>query len=233
MLASILSVTVLGNALDGYVGKQDPNFKWHDTNVVVKFPLLRAEAHILNVTSQQWLTTAQAVGPNGALWTHQVAVVLPKTRAANGTAVAATQLTLNPNMGPLEGRAYCDTIVGFTAPRMAAILGIASAGPGCTDSDACNYNTLATSDDGSCTYAEAGFNCAGEPIAAGCTQPLACNYDNTATLEDGSCNFLDSDAIPTGAEATWVVGLTLTGWVMEILQLSLITNQETKRFVNR
>eukprot|EP00908_Phaeocystis_cordata_P015448 Transcript_26603.p1 GENE.Transcript_26603~~Transcript_26603.p1 ORF type:complete len:529 (-),score=185.38 Transcript_26603:1381-2967(-) len=98
MLASILSVTVLGNALDGYVGKQDPNFKWHDTNVVVKFPLLRAEAHILNVTSQQWLTTAQAVGPNGALWTHQVAVVLPKTRAANGTAVAV--MTGGCNEGP-------------------------------------------------------------------------------------------------------------------------------------
>ena len=72
--------------------------------------------------------------------------------AANGTTIAQTQLTLNPNMGPLEGRAYCDTIVGYAAPRMAALLGLASSGPGCTDSDACNYNALATSDDGSCTY---------------------------------------------------------------------------------
>jgi hypothetical protein len=154
---------------------------------------------------------------DGAPWQWWDVATTEAVDAANGTAVAATQLTLNPNMGPLEGRAYCDTIVGFTAPRMAAILGLASAGPGCTDSGACNYNTLATSDDGSCTYAEAGFNCAGEPIAEGCTEPLACNYDNTATLEDGSCNYLDSDAIPTGAEATWVVGLTLTGTAFEAL----------------
>ena len=47
--------------------------------------------------------------------------------AANGTTIAQTQLTLNPNMGPLEGRAYCDTIVGYAAPRMAALLGLAYA----------------------------------------------------------------------------------------------------------
>ena len=37
--------------------------------------------------------------------------------AANGTSIAQSQLALNPNMGPLEGRAYCDTIVGYAAPR--------------------------------------------------------------------------------------------------------------------
>ena len=30
---------------------------------------------------------------------------------------------------------------------------------GCTSSDACNFNPLATDDDGSCTYATAIFNC--------------------------------------------------------------------------
>lgn len=33
--------------------------------------------------------------------------------------------------------------------------------PGCTDSEACNYNALATLDDGSCTYAESGLDCDG------------------------------------------------------------------------
>ena len=33
--------------------------------------------------------------------------------------------------------------------------------PGCTDSNACNYNQDATVDDGSCTYAEENFDCAG------------------------------------------------------------------------
>merc|ERR1719284_1235897 len=31
--------------------------------------------------------------------------------------------------------------------------------PGCTESSACNYNAAATSDDGSCTYAEANKDC--------------------------------------------------------------------------
>ena len=152
---------------------------------------------------------------DGAPWQWWDVAYTELVDAANGTTIAQTQLTLNPNMGPLEGRAYCDTIVGYSAPRLAALLDLASAGPGCTDSDACNYNTLATSDDGSCTYAEAGYDCAGNAIAPGCTDPMACNYDNTAQTDDGSCGYLDSSTVPTGAETPWVVGLTVTGTAFE------------------
>jgi hypothetical protein len=48
---------------------------------------------------------------------------------------------------------------------------------GCTDPTANNYDSGATSDDGSCTY-----------DVYGCTDPLACNYDSTANVDDGSCN---------------------------------------------
>jgi len=48
---------------------------------------------------------------------------------------------------------------------------------GCTDDDSCNYNDLATADDGSCEYES----------CAGCTDSSYCNYDVTATLDDGSC----------------------------------------------
>ena len=48
--------------------------------------------------------------------------------------------------------------------------------PGCTDSDADNYNADATDDDGSCEF-------------EGCTFPTACNYDPTANTDDGSCTF--------------------------------------------
>jgi hypothetical protein len=44
---------------------------------------------------------------------------------------------------------------------------------GCMDSVAANYNDLADTDDGSCTY--------GTP---GCTDALACNYDTLATAND-------------------------------------------------
>lgn len=50
---------------------------------------------------------------------------------------------------------------------------------GCTNSTACNFNELATADDGSCDYTS----------CAGCTDSAACNYDDTATLDDDSCEF--------------------------------------------
>ncbi|MEN9334733.1 MAG: hypothetical protein RLY35_1913 [Bacteroidota bacterium] len=74
---------------------------------------------------------------------------------------------------------------------------------GCTDSLACNYNSDATVNDGTCLVIGLGCNdndpttvndmvtdactCVGELLALGCTDPLACNYDSTATADDGSC----------------------------------------------
>ena len=49
---------------------------------------------------------------------------------------------------------------------------------GCTDSTANNYDPLANSDDGSCTY-----------DIYGCTDPSATNYDPVATVDDGSCQY--------------------------------------------
>ena len=50
---------------------------------------------------------------------------------------------------------------------------------GCTDSIACNYDSLATCDDGSCILPD------------GCTDSLACNYNPIAFCDDGSCIFPD------------------------------------------
>ncbi|MDA7578747.1 DUF1566 domain-containing protein, partial [Flavobacteriales bacterium] len=47
--------------------------------------------------------------------------------------------------------------------------------PGCTDPTANNYNTNATTDDGSCSY-----------TVPGCTDSLALNYDVNATINDSS-----------------------------------------------
>lgn len=45
---------------------------------------------------------------------------------------------------------------------------------GCTDPEACNYNSLVSEDNGSCTY-------------PGCMDPLACNYSEGYGCSDGSC----------------------------------------------
>jgi len=51
---------------------------------------------------------------------------------------------------------------------------------GCTDITATNYQSLATSNDGSCIYA---------PAVEGCTDSSAMNYQSLATNDDGTCIF--------------------------------------------
>ncbi|MGF1565269.1 MAG: hypothetical protein ACFCUH_07865 [Flavobacteriales bacterium] len=58
--------------------------------------------------------------------------------------------------------------------------------PGCTDSVACNFDPLATEDDGSCEFAVPGFECG---VIPGCTYAAASNFNPAATLDDGSCLF--------------------------------------------
>jgi hypothetical protein len=138
--------------------------------------------------------------------------------AANGTAIWATQMTLNPDMGPTEAGMWIDVIQDYTSPRLALAMGLVSSGPGCTDTGACNFNALATSDDGSCTYADPGYDCSGVSLnIEGCTDPLACNYDEAATIDNSTCDYHEGTDIPTGATEVWLVGLTLTGTPYEVL----------------
>ena len=70
---------------------------------------------------------------------------------------------------------------GATAGSDIVQIGVTSCGLGCTDPTACNYDPVATLDDGTCDY----FVC------VGCTDPTACNYDPTATTDDGTCTVND------------------------------------------
>ena len=60
---------------------------------------------------------------------------------------------------------------------------------GCTDSEAENYDSQATEDDGSCEYEEPEPE--PEPVL-GCTDESAMNYDSNATEDDGSCEFMET-----------------------------------------
>lgn len=71
---------------------------------------------------------------------------------------------------------------------------------GCTDTAACNYDSTATLDDGTCTYPgcldtlacnyDSTAGCADASCTyPGCTDTIACNYDSTAGCDDGSCTY--------------------------------------------
>ena len=61
---------------------------------------------------------------------------------------------------------------------------------GCTDSTACNYDSSAECDDGSCLEFDECGDCGGNGTL-GCTDPTACNYEVQADCDDGSCLQLD------------------------------------------
>ena len=59
--------------------------------------------------------------------------------------------------------------------------------PGCTDPLACNYDSTATVDDGSCL------------TVYGCTDATAFNYDPLAGCDDGSCVPIQLGCLDTNA----------------------------------
>jgi hypothetical protein len=109
-----------------------------------------------------------------------------QSQAVNGPApagyFAANSILGNPNMSAIKGNLYLDTIQGYLNPRIYEVLNLAVYG--CTDPLACNFNPLATTDDGSCILPD------------GCTDPLACNYDSLATCNDGTCILPDGCTNP-------------------------------------
>ena len=82
MLKYLFSLCTLGaNAikpLDDYVSAEDPNYSWYEVKEHQFKSLWGGTGHILNVTSQKWLDESKVKGPDGALWTHQVIIVVPK-----------------------------------------------------------------------------------------------------------------------------------------------------------
>lgn len=86
--------------------------------------------------------------------------------------------------------------------------------PGCTNAEACNYNDMALTDDGSCEFAEDYYDCNGaclndadgdgvcdELEVDGCTDNSACNYDAVSTEDNGTCEF-PGDPCDDGDETT-------------------------------
>jgi len=105
----------------------------------------------------------------------------------------------------------------FTFQGIGSVSDVVGVGvAGCTNSEAVNYNPLATIDDGSCAFSG--------PNISGCTDPDALNYDPLAMSDDGSCilpatcdgtSFLNVDSL---GDLNW--GITLgsyDAWRMTII----------------
>ncbi|MBI5280209.1 MAG: PhoPQ-activated pathogenicity-related family protein [Candidatus Solibacter usitatus] len=71
LAASLFAQPKTATALDRYVAKPDPAYKWELTRTI---PGQGYTAYVLNVTSQRWLTTAEVDRPE---WKHWVTVVKP------------------------------------------------------------------------------------------------------------------------------------------------------------
>ena len=100
------------------------------------------------------------------------------------------------------GTDYFIYVTGFNTVTGDFELAITCAAPGCTDTDACNFNPLATIDDGSCLLPDGctdsgacNYNAAAlcdddNCIFPGCTDSGACNYNFEAGCDDGSCEYM-------------------------------------------
>ena len=91
---------------------------------------------------------------------------------------------------------------------------------GCTDSTANNFNSNATSDDGSCDYDADDDGVLDSDEVAGCTDNSANNYNSEATDDDGSCEY-DQNSNNTGENTppTCDVGNNFTSDVNELVYL--------------
>ena len=80
---------------------------------------------------------------------------------------------------------------------------------GCTNNQACNYNSEATIDDGSCTYAAIGYDCGGN-----CIQDLD---------EDGICDTCEEfDLIVTDCECSFTDQATYTAFFTEVDEVNCL-----------
>ena len=94
LLPCLLLTLTAATPLDDYVSKPEPDYAWRDTGKSVWPLAFGGRAHLLNVTSLSWLDTSKAMvvpkngGANTSVWTHQVAVVVPKTLTVTNVSIA-------------------------------------------------------------------------------------------------------------------------------------------------
>ena len=118
--------------------------------------------------------TRSSVAQSAGIWENgdfTEAAPMGTTLAWDGDGNSSTNWTVGaePSFGQENPNGGCEGVLG------------------CIDPMACNYDSTADCDDGSCTVDDACGVCGGAGTVAGCTDTTACNYDSLADCDDGSC----------------------------------------------
>ena len=80
---------------------------------------------------------------------------------------------------------------------------------GCADSSACNYDSEALVDNGTCLTLDQCGVCGGDnSTCGGCTDSSACNYDPDAIIDDGTCLTLLDECGVCGGDNSSCIGCT-------------------------
>ena len=94
---------------------------------------------------------------------------------------------------------------------------------GCTNPSACNYNVLASCDDGSCLS------------VYGCTDSISCNYNVLATCDDGSCIFNPSTVTASSTcpgISDGVISLSVSPIISGVIYTYTINNGPITSYTN-
>jgi len=122
----------------------------------------------------------------------------------------ATYTITNTVTGEVIGSGDLDTATngdGTSSGQNYFSINTESCGFGCMDVTACNYDALASIDDGSCLELDLCGVCGGDSTTCnGCTDLDACNYDVDALNDDGSCEY-ESCACPEDVNGDGVISV--------------------------
>lgn len=76
---------------DSYMEKEEEVYDWYWRETESIKSVNGGTIHFLNVTSLRWMDTSKAYGPNGDIWSHIVAVNIPKN--LKHTKISMAQVT--------------------------------------------------------------------------------------------------------------------------------------------
>ena len=107
------------NILDQYLERDEPSYQWFEIENSTIRSLNGGTIHFLNVTSQQWLDESMAYGPSGDLWTHHVAVNIPKNLKYTNVSTAYVTGSCNEHPDELPTNKDEDIIVADELSHLA------------------------------------------------------------------------------------------------------------------